>query len=81
MILFPGRQLMGFLECHQLTPPNKMVELKTTSYDVNMMDALIVSIQMVLVGRIIHPAEPYMYSLLLENEPTSIYSHLTRNKK
>ncbi len=29
MILFPGRHLMGVLECHQLTPPNKMVELKT----------------------------------------------------
>ena len=52
-----------------------------TSYDVNTMDALIVAIQMVLVGRIIHLAKLYMYSLLLENEPTSIYSHLTRNKK
>ena len=31
------------------------------SYDVNTMDALIVSIQMVLVERIIHPAKPYMY--------------------
>jgi hypothetical protein len=29
MILFPGRHLLGVLECHQLTPPNKMVELKT----------------------------------------------------
>jgi hypothetical protein len=29
MILFPGRHLMGVLECHQLIPPNKMVELKT----------------------------------------------------
>jgi hypothetical protein len=29
MILFPGRHLMGVLECHQLTPPNNMVELKT----------------------------------------------------
>ncbi len=29
MILFPGRHLMGVLECHQLTPPNKIVELKT----------------------------------------------------
>jgi hypothetical protein len=29
MILFPGRHLMGVLECHQLTAPNKMVELKT----------------------------------------------------
>jgi hypothetical protein len=29
MILFPGRHLIGVLECHQLTPPNKMVELKT----------------------------------------------------
>ncbi len=29
MILFPGRHLMGILECHQLTPPNNMVELKT----------------------------------------------------
>jgi hypothetical protein len=28
MILFPGRHLMGVLECHQLTPPNKMVDLK-----------------------------------------------------
>ncbi len=46
-----------------------------------MMDALIVSIQMVLVGRIIHPAKHFMYSLLLENKPTSIYSHLTRNEK
>ncbi len=45
------------------------------------MDALIVSIQMVLAGRIIHPAKPYMYSFLLENEPTSIYSHLTRNEQ
>jgi hypothetical protein len=51
------------------------------SYDVNIMDALIVSIQMVLVGRIIHPAKPYMYPPLLENEPTSNYSHLTRNKQ
>ena len=49
------------------------------SYDVNTMDALIVSIQMILVGKIIHPAKPFMYSLLLENQPTSIYSHLTRN--
>ncbi len=61
MILFPGRHLMGVLKCQQSTPPNKMVELKTMSYDVNTMDALIVSIQMVLVGRIIHPAKPYMY--------------------
>ena len=29
MILFPGRHLMGVLECYQLTPLNKMVELKT----------------------------------------------------
>ncbi len=29
MILFPGRRLMGVLECHQLTPLNKMMELKT----------------------------------------------------
>jgi hypothetical protein len=29
MILFPGRHLIGVLECHQLTPLNKMVELKT----------------------------------------------------
>ncbi len=29
MILFPGRHLMGVLECHQLTPLNKMVKLKT----------------------------------------------------
>jgi hypothetical protein len=29
MILFPGRHLMGVLECHQLTPPNKVMELKT----------------------------------------------------
>jgi hypothetical protein len=28
MILFPGRHLIGVLECHQLTPPNNMVELK-----------------------------------------------------
>ncbi len=26
MTLFPGRHLMGVFECHQLTPPNKMVE-------------------------------------------------------
>ncbi len=45
------------------------------------MDALIVAIQMVLVGRIIYLAKLYMYSLLLESKPTSIYSHLTRNKK
>ena len=48
---------------------------------VSFWDALIVSIQMILVGRIIHPAKPYMYSLSLENEPTSSNSHLTRNKK
>jgi hypothetical protein len=29
MILFQGGHLMGVLKCHQLTPPNKMVELKT----------------------------------------------------
>jgi hypothetical protein len=29
MILFPGKYLMGVLECHQLTLPNKMVELRT----------------------------------------------------
>ncbi len=29
MILFPGRHLMGVLECHELTLPNNMVELKT----------------------------------------------------
>ena len=28
MILFPGRHLMSVLECHQLTPPNNMVESK-----------------------------------------------------
>ncbi len=28
MIIFPGRHLMGVLECQQLTPPNNMVELK-----------------------------------------------------
>ncbi len=39
------------------------------------------AIQMVLVRRIICLAKLYMYSLLLENKPTSIYSHLTRNKK
>jgi hypothetical protein len=27
MILFPGRHQMGVLECHQLTPLNKMAEL------------------------------------------------------
>jgi hypothetical protein len=27
MILFPGRHLIGVLECHQFTPCNKMVEL------------------------------------------------------
>ncbi len=32
MILFPGRHLMGVLECHQSTPPNNMVELKTVVY-------------------------------------------------
>ncbi len=42
------------------------------------MDALIVSIQMVLVGKIIHFAKPYMYTLLLEK--TYIYL-LTLNKK
>ncbi len=51
------------------------------SYDVNTMDALIVSIQKFLVGRIIHPTKPYMYPPLLENGPTSIYSHLTRNEQ
>ncbi len=45
------------------------------------MDALIVSIQMILVRRIIHPSKPYMYSLSLENKPTSSNSHLTRNEK
>jgi hypothetical protein len=29
MIFFPGRHLMGVLECHQLTPPNKILEFKT----------------------------------------------------
>ncbi len=51
------------------------------SYDVNTMDALIVAIQMVLISRIFHLAKLYMYSFLLENKPTSIYSHLTRNEK
>ncbi len=32
MILFPGRHLMGVLKCHQLTPPNEMVELKTYTH-------------------------------------------------
>ncbi len=36
---------------------------------------------MILVRGIIHPAKPYMYSLLLENEPTSSNSHLIRNEK
>jgi hypothetical protein len=27
MILFPGRHLIGVLDCCQMTPPNKMVEL------------------------------------------------------
>ncbi len=51
------------------------------SYDVNTMDALIVAIQMVLIGRIFHLAKLYMYSFSLENEPTSIHSHLTKNEK
>ncbi len=29
MILLPGRHLMGILKCHHLTPPNKMMELKS----------------------------------------------------
>ncbi len=29
MILFPGRHLMVVHKCPQLTPPNKMVKLKT----------------------------------------------------
>ena len=29
MILFPGRYPIAVLECHQLIPPNNMVELKT----------------------------------------------------
>ncbi len=45
------------------------------------MDALIVSIRMILVGIIFHPTKTYMYSLSLENEPTSSNSHLTRNEK
>ncbi len=82
MIIFPGRHLMGVLECHQLTHLQiRWWNWKPMSYDVNTMDALIVSIQIVLVGRIIHPAKFYVYSLLLENEPTSIYSHLTRKEK
>ncbi len=35
---------------------------------------------LVLVERIINPAKPYMYSLLLENKTTTIYSHLARNE-
>jgi hypothetical protein len=67
MIIFPGRHIMGVLECHQLIPPNKMVEFKTY--------------ELCVKRRIIHPVKPYMYSLSLENEPTSSNSHLTRNKK
>ncbi len=44
MILFLSRHLMGVLECHQLTPPNKMVELKT--------DELCVKNQIEFIGAI-----------------------------
>ncbi len=81
MILFPGRHLMGVLSVTNWTLWIRWWNFKLTSYDVNTMDALIMSIQMVLAGRIIHPTKPYMYSLLLENKPTSIYSHLTRNEQ
>ncbi len=59
----------------------RLFNWKPTSYDVNTMDALIVAIQTVLIGRNFQHAKLYMYSLLLENEPTSTYSHLTRNEK
>jgi hypothetical protein len=81
MILFPGRYQWVFSSVTNWHLQIRWWNWKPTSCDVNTMDALIVSIQMILVGRIIHPAKPYMCSLLLENEPTSIYSHLTRNKK
>jgi hypothetical protein len=45
MTLFSGRYLMGVLECHQLTPPNKMVELKTHRQCVKIQVEFIVEVQ------------------------------------
>ncbi len=45
MILFPGRHLMGVLKCHQLTPPNKMVDLKTHRLCVNNWVEFMVEVQ------------------------------------
>ncbi len=36
---------MGVLECHQLTPPNKMVELKTYRLCVKNWDEFMVEVQ------------------------------------
>ncbi len=67
MILFPGRHLMGVLECHQLTPPNKIVELKTNELCVKNQVEFIGAIR---VSRcrfcgISPPRQTYIYSHLL----------------
>jgi hypothetical protein len=48
MILFQGRHLMGVLECHQLTPPNKMVELKTQELCVKNWVEFMVEVQIII---------------------------------
>jgi hypothetical protein len=45
MILFTGRHLIDVLECHQLTPPNKMVELKTHKLCVKNLVEFMVEVQ------------------------------------
>ncbi len=65
MILFPGRHLMGVLECHYLTPPNKMVELNAQLCVKNWVEFMVeVQIRIFLMDKV----EVQVRTLLREKE-------------
>ena len=68
MILFLGRYLIGVLECHQLTPPNKIV--------------LFLAKHLPPIYDRSHYLHCTISLIMKKNsEPTSSNSHLTRNEK
>ncbi len=53
MILFPGRHVIGVLKCHQMTPPNKMVELNHELYMKNPVEFIVeVQIRILLMDQV-----------------------------
>ncbi len=80
MIIFPGRHLMSVFECHQLTPPNKMVELITHELWCQY-DGCIHHVNSNGSGWENYSSRQTLYVLTLIGKWTYIYHLLTPNKK